>query len=88
MRIIQQDNRYVVAAANSYLVPPFLWFRKSLIYILMTRGKFQTAEGIQMSQKEKKKRKKETGTIEPKALILIDILKQLRQIYSAVKLIT
>ena len=41
-----------------------------------------------MSQKEKKKRKKETGTIEPKALILIDILKQLRQIYSAVKLIT
>ena len=53
----------------------------------MTRGKFQAAKGIQMSQKPKKKGK-ETGAIEPKALILIDILKQLRHIYSAVKLIT
>ena len=59
MHIIQQDNLYVVAAANSCLVPPFLWFRKSLIYILMTRGKFQTAKGIQMSQKPKKKEKKQ-----------------------------
>ena len=52
----------------------------------MTRGKLQSAKGIQMSQKQKKGN--EIGTIEPKALILIDILKQLRQIYSAVKLIT
>lgn len=36
----------------------------------MTRGKFQTAKGIQMSQKTEKK-EQETGMIEPKALIFL-----------------
>ena len=40
------------------------------------------------NESKAEKKGKETGTIEPKVLVLIDILKQLRHIYPAVKLIT
>ena len=65
---------------------PFFVISQDINLHFDDKRKISIGKGIQMSQKQKKGN--ETGTIEPKALILNDILKQLRHIYSAVKLIT
>lgn len=70
-------------------MPPTPFFVISKVINLHFDDKRKISNGRGNSNESKVEKKgKETGTIEPKALVLIDILKQLRQIYSAVKLIT